>query len=105
MVEDDTRTVLAAPSALRFATTVNSTVNILRRNIYTAMLHKAGIYWLDLECQGWFGRPDNASTLAATSALWSMAAHARRQWARLLQSEQLQAEQPWAVKSLSADLH
>lgn len=91
-VEDDTRTVLAAPSALRFATTLSSTINILRRNAYTAMLHKAGIYWLDLECQGWFGRPDNATTVAATSAIWTMAVHVRQQWAQLLQSTQLQAE-------------
>jgi hypothetical protein len=92
MVEDDTRTVLAAPDGLRFATTVNATVNILRRNAYTAMLHKAGIYWLDLACQGWFGRPDNATTLAATSAIWTMAAHVRQQWSRLLGSPKLQLE-------------
>ena len=92
VVEDDTRTVLAAPSPLRFATTVNSTLNILRRNAYTAMLRQAGLYWLDLACQGWFGRPDNHSTVSTTQQIWTMATQVRRQWSRLLQSERLQTE-------------
>lgn len=92
VIEDDTRTVLAAPSALRFAADVNSTLNILRRNAYTAMLRQAGLYWLDLESQGWFGRPDNRSTISATQQIWTMAVQVRRQWTRLLHSQRLQTE-------------
>ena len=52
-----------------FANTTQKTTQILRRNLYTAMLRKQALYWLDLGSSGSFGRPDNASTLGITRSL------------------------------------
>ena len=73
-----------------FANTTDKTIAILRRNLYSAMLRKAAIYWLDLGSTGSFGRADNASTIAMTDAIWSNASHVIQQWTRLLSSSQLQ---------------
>jgi hypothetical protein len=70
--------------------TTKGTVNLIRRNMYTAMLHRQGLYWLDLESVGWWGRDDNASMIAATDAIWSNASHVLTQWQALLDSPTLQ---------------
>lgn len=49
VVEDDSRTVLTRPGTWgRYVNTTAETVNLLRQNMYTAMLHKMATYWLDL---------------------------------------------------------
>ena len=83
-----------------FANTTDKTIAILRRNLYSAMLRKAAIYWLDLGSTGSFGRADNASTIAMTDAIWSNASHVIQQWTRLLSSSQLQ--RPLVLPSVAA---
>lgn len=92
-VEDDSRTVLSNPGEFdRHVSDLAGTVRLLRRNLYTAMLQRAAIYWLDLKSYGWFGRADNSSMLTATDAIWSNASHVLSQWRALLTSATLQAE-------------
>ena len=43
--EDDTRTVLGSADPFRFCTTMNSTLDMLRRNVFTAALGSYGAYW------------------------------------------------------------
>ena len=77
-VEDDSRTALSSASDWdRHVNDTAGTVRLLRRNLYTAMLRGWAIYWLDLECAGWFGRGNNASDVAITDAIWSNASHVR----------------------------
>lgn len=90
--EDDSRTVLADKGGWeRFANTTVGTVNLIRRNMYTSMLHKQGLYWLDLDSKGWWGRDDNATMVAATDAIWGNASHVLKQWQGMLGSSVLQA--------------
>ena len=91
--EDDSRTVLASKGSWdQHVNTTAGTVNLLRRNMYSAMLHRQAVYWLDLESKGWWGRDDNASMVAATDAIWANASHVLRQWQTLLSSQRLQAQ-------------
>lgn len=84
-IEDDSRTALTDAGVWdRFVNDTAGTINLLRRNLYTAMLHRAAIYWLDLASRGWFGRADNASVAAITDAIWSNASHVLGQWRALL---------------------
>lgn len=64
--------------------TTAATVHLLRRNMYTSMLHRQSVYWLDLMSKGWFGRDDNASMVAATDAIWGNGSHVLFQWQQLL---------------------
>ena len=74
----------------RQVNTTSGTVSLIRRNMYTAMLHRQGLYWLDLASVGWWGRDDNATMVAATDAMWSNARHVLTQWQALLGSPTLQ---------------
>ena len=90
--EDDSRTVLTDTGGWdRHVNTTEGTVNLIRRNMYSAMLHRQGLYWLDLASVGWWGRNDNASMVAATDAIWGNASHVLTQWQALLISPALQA--------------
>ena len=90
--EDDSRTVLTDRGAWdQHVNTTSGTVNLIRRNMYTAMLHRQGLYWLDLASVGWWGRDDNATMIAATDAMWGNASHVLTQWQALLGSPTLQA--------------
>jgi hypothetical protein len=92
VTEDDTRTVLTDKGAFdKHVDTVQGTVNIIRRNMYSSMLHRHAVYWLDLASNGWWGRNDNATMIAATDAMWSNATHVLKQWQALLGSAALQA--------------
>jgi hypothetical protein len=93
IAEDDTRTNLADEGLwLRNTPTDWETVAQLRRNMFTAMLRKQGLYWLDLMSRGWFGRTDNASTIATTAAIWGNASLVLKQWQRLLTNATLQKQ-------------
>ena len=59
----------------RHVNTTEGTVNLIRRNLYTAMLHRQSIYWLDLESVGWWGRDDNSTMVDATDNIWGNASH------------------------------
>jgi hypothetical protein len=90
--EDDSRTVLSdIGNWNRHANTTAATVNLLRRNMYTSMLHRQAVYWLDLFSKGWWGRDDNATMVAATNAIWGNATHILAQWKRFVTSSRLQA--------------
>ena len=92
VTEDDTRTVLTDKGAFdKHINTVQGTVNMIRRNMYSSMLHRHAMYWLDLASNGWWGRDDNATMIAATDAMWSNASHVMKQWEALLASAALQA--------------
>jgi hypothetical protein len=56
------------------------------------MLHRAAIYWLDLDSDGWFGRDGNASMAAITDAIWSNASHVLEQWRGMLASAPMQMQ-------------
>jgi hypothetical protein len=60
--------------------------------MYSAMLHRQALYWLDLASKGWWGRGDNATMIAATDAIWGNASHVLRQWQTLLSSSAMQAQ-------------
>ncbi len=91
--EDDSRTVLASKGSWdQHVNTTVGTVNLLRRNMYSAMLHRQALYWLDLASKGWWGRGDNATMIAATDAIWGNASHVLRQWQTLLSSSAMQAQ-------------
>ena len=59
--------------------------------MYTSMLHRQALYWLDLFSKGWWGRDDNATMVAATTAIWGNATHVLAQWKRFVASSELQA--------------
>lgn len=95
VAEDDSRTVLSdrqTPQNIYRVNSTEATVNLLRRNMYTSMLHRQALYWLDLESNGWWGRNDNATMIAITDAMWSNASHVLRQWQHFLASPTLQAQ-------------
>ena len=93
VTEDDSRTVLAQRGSFdKHVNTTAGTVNLLRRNMYSAMLHRQAVYWLDLASIGWWGRDDNATMVSATDAMWSNASHILAQWKTLLTSSTLQAQ-------------
>lgn len=70
--------------ALEHVNTTAATVHLLRRNMYTSMLHRQSVYWLDLMSKGWFGRDDNESMVAATNAIWGNGSQVLRQWQQML---------------------
>jgi hypothetical protein len=86
VVEDDSRTALSAPGNFdRYVTDATSTVNLLRRNLYTSMLKKSAMYYFDLAGTGWFGRNDTARNIAITDAIWGNTSHALSQWKFMLE--------------------
>lgn len=104
IAEDDSRTDLADLGEwLRETPTDWQTVSLLRRNMLTSLLRGQGVYWLDLESRGWFGRTDNATTVASTSAIWGNASQVLRQWSRLLADSDLrrQVSRPLSVPARS----
>jgi hypothetical protein len=71
-MESDTRTFLCAsvPAACagnNFSTTVESTVQLFRRNLGSAAVRGHASYMLDLETYGWLGQPGR---LKESQALW-----------------------------------
>jgi hypothetical protein len=91
--EDDSRTILAPKGSWdQQVNTTAGTVNLLRRNMYSSMLHRQAVYLLDLDSTGWWGRDDNASMVSATDAIWGNASHVLTQWETLLTSSALQAQ-------------
>ena len=65
--------------------------------MYSAMLHRQAVYWLDLMSKGWWGRDDNATMVRATDAIWSNASHVLTQWNKLLSSASVRPDQ-WRYK-------
>ena len=92
LTEDDTRThfcndSLPGPGGCdgaglptKATGSLNETIELLARNVYTAAFHRSGEYFFDLFMKGWFGRPDKP---AETAALWSAIAVLRAQTAAL----------------------
>ena len=98
IVEDDTRTSLcfnrtsggneSQPDEwCRGSSTIRlpdwtSTIEVLKRNILTSAIHRAGIYWYDFNEDGWFGRqskPEQSTELwAMWTTLWSRLRHVFR---------------------------
>ena len=68
IIEDDTRTALGSADPFRFCDTLESTLYMLRRNVFTSALGSYGLYWFDLENKGWFGDPNRPNE---TLAIWS----------------------------------
>jgi hypothetical protein len=71
-MESDTRTFLCAsvPAACagnNFSATVESTVQLFRRNLGSAAVRGQAAYMLDLDTYGWLGQPGR---LADSQALW-----------------------------------
>ena len=74
IVEDDTRTSLSSADPFRFCITMQDTIDILRRNLYTAAIGSYGLYWFDLANAGWFGDPNRPEE---TADLWNTLRDAR----------------------------
>lgn len=77
--EDDTRTSFshAGPPFLSCTDTVCD-VQLMRRNIFTSVLHGAGVYQFDLLLGGWFGQPGAGPNTTSTKGLWDAIGTARR---------------------------
>ena len=70
LTEDDTRThfcndSLPGPGGCdgaglptKATGSLNETIELLARNVYTSAFHRSGEYFFDLFMKGWFGRPD-----------------------------------------------
>ena len=68
VVEDDSRTALdPLPGNFKFAMTGEESADLLRRNALTALWHGHGLYFYDLNNQGYFGQPSRANV---TAKIW-----------------------------------
>jgi hypothetical protein len=79
IIEDDSRTALDPFSGnFKYALSGADSASLLKRNVLTALWHGHGIYFYDLNNQGYFGRPTQPNV---TSEIWSGVSSAVQAWA------------------------
>lgn len=78
IIEDDSRTALDPfQGNFKYALNGADSASLLKRNVLTALMHGHGIYFYDLNNQGYFGRPKQPKV---TSEIWSGVSSAVQVW-------------------------